>query len=104
MRPKTGVHWLDDLVEEAGRKGIPALMDREDSRILYSRIVGHDVPIETYRRIDGIPTRNVHGRAKQDPKDVIARAKRAIEEAPRVLSAQPLRRSPRHNKSITKGK
>ena len=68
MRPKTGVHWLDDLVEEAGRKGIPALMDREDSRILYSRIVGHDVPSETYRRIDGIPTRNVHGRAKQDPK------------------------------------
>jgi hypothetical protein len=80
MRSKTGVIWLDDAVEQADKEGFPALRDREDCCLYYSRLIGQPVALETYRRLP-IRTIVLHGRAKQDLRDVEARATKVIAEA-----------------------
>ena len=80
MRSKTGLNWLDDAVEQADKNGFPVLRDREDCCLYYSRLIGQAVALETYRRLP-IPTIVVHGRAKQDLRNVEASAEKTIAEA-----------------------
>jgi hypothetical protein len=80
MRSKTGVIWLDNAVEEADRAGFPDIRDRDDCCLIYSRLIGQPVAPETYRRLP-IPTIVLHGRAKQNLRDVENRAKKVIAEA-----------------------
>jgi hypothetical protein len=92
MRSKTGVIWLDNTIEQADKAGFPHLRDREDCCLLYSRLIGQPVALETYRRLR-IPTVVIHGRAKQRPADVVAKAKSAIEQAaPHMPTPSPRRR------------
>jgi hypothetical protein len=88
MRSKTGVIWLDDAVERADKRGFPGLRDREDCCLFYSRLIGQPIAPDTYRRLP-IPTRVVHGRAKQNLRDVEAHAKKMIAEAVPHVPAPP---------------
>jgi hypothetical protein len=92
MRTKTGVSWLDAAVEQADQNGFPAIRDRDDCRLIFSRLIGHRVGERSYRALP-IPTFIVHGRAKQRVSDTVAYAGRAIDEAVPHAPASIRRRS-----------
>jgi hypothetical protein len=93
MRPKTNVAWIDAAIEQADREGFPVFRAREDCHLLYIAITGNSISLSTYRR-KPIPTKVVDGRATQCVPDVVARARRAIEEAPPHMPAASRRRRP----------
>jgi hypothetical protein len=80
MRTKTGVSWLDAAVDQADQNGFPLVRDRNDCRLIVSRLVGHQIGDRSYRDLP-IPTFIVHGRAKQRIADAVAHAKKVIAEA-----------------------
>jgi hypothetical protein len=92
MRTKTGVSWLDAAVEQADQNGFPALRDRDDCRLIFSRLIGHRVGDRSYRALP-IPTFIVHGRAKQRVADAVAYARKMIAEAVPHTPEPPRRRS-----------
>jgi hypothetical protein len=57
-----------------------ALRDRDDCRLIFSRLIGHRVGDRSYRALP-IPTFIVHGRAKQRVADTVAYAQKMIAEA-----------------------
>jgi hypothetical protein len=92
MRTKTGVSWIDAAVEEADKNGFPIVRDRDDCRLIVSRLIGHPIGERSYRALP-IPTFIVHGRAKQNVADAVAHAKMVIAEAIPHTPAPVRRRS-----------
>ena len=80
MRTQTGVSWIDAAIEQADQNGFPLVRDRDDCRLIVSRLIGHPIGERSYRALP-IPTFIVHGRAKQRVADAVAHAKMEIAEA-----------------------
>jgi hypothetical protein len=80
MRTKSGVGWIDAAVEQADQNGFPLVRDRNDCRLIVSRLIGHQIGERSYRDLP-IPTFIVHGRAKQRIADAVAYAKKVIADA-----------------------
>jgi hypothetical protein len=80
MRTKSGVGWIDAAVEQADQNGFPLVRDRDDCRLIVSRLIGHPIGERSYRDLP-ITTFIVHGRAKQRVADAVAYAKKMIAEA-----------------------
>jgi hypothetical protein len=90
MRTKSGVGWIDAAVEQADQNGFPLVRDRDDCRLIVSRLIGHQIGERSYRDLP-IPTFIVHGRAKQRVADAVAHAQKMIAEA-RPHTPAPVRR------------
>ena len=90
MRTKSGVGWIDAAVEQADQNGFPHVRDRDDCRLIVSRLIGHPIGERSYRDLP-ITTFIVHGRAKQRVADAVAYAKKIIAEA-RPHTPAPVRR------------
>jgi hypothetical protein len=92
MRTKSGVGWIDAAVEQADQKGFPLVRDRDDCRLIVSRLIGHAIGERSYRDLP-IPTFIVCGRAKQRVADAVAYAKKLIAAAAPHTPAPPRRRA-----------
>ena len=92
MRTQTGVSWIDAAIEQADQNGFPLVRDRDDCRLIVSRLIGHPIGERSYRALP-IPTFIVHGRAKQRVADAVAHAKKVIAEAVPHTPAPVRRRS-----------
>jgi hypothetical protein len=90
MRTKSGVGWIDAAVEQADQNGFPHVRDRDDCRLIVSRLIGHPIGERSYRDLP-IPTFIVHRRAKQRVADAVAYARKMIAEA-RPHPPAPVRR------------
>jgi hypothetical protein len=85
----TGIPWLDVIVEEAG---VPAALDLEGAAMAHSEMTGIVVTPTTYRR-KPVPY-TILGRSRRyNVRDVVAYAKRCVEEAP-VRNPAPRRGKP----------
>jgi hypothetical protein len=74
----TLIKWLDDIVEQSG---IPRTADREGAALVLSGLYGRPVSPETVRRWP-IPYKVIAGLAQYEIHDLIAHAKKVIDEAP----------------------
>jgi hypothetical protein len=92
MRTKSGVGWIDAAIEEADKNGFPLIRDRDDCRLIVSRLIGHPIGDRTYRDAP-VATFIVHGRAKQHVADAVAYAWKLIAEAPPHMPEPPRRRA-----------
>jgi hypothetical protein len=92
MRTKSGVGWIDAAVEQADQNGFPLVRDRDDCRLIVSRLIGHQIGERSYRDLP-ITTFIVHGRAKQRVADAVAYARKMIAEAAPHTPEPPRRRS-----------
>jgi hypothetical protein len=74
----TDIPWLNKIVEEAG---IPAAADLEGATMIHNEVTGDNLVPSTYRR-KPVPY-TILGRARRyNVRDVVAYAKRCVEDAP----------------------
>ena len=75
---KTGIAWLDEIVEQAN---LPKLTDREGAALIYGKLVSKYVSPHTLRQMP-IPYRLVGRSASYQVDDIVAYARRRLAEAP----------------------
>jgi hypothetical protein len=86
---KTGVHWLDDIVEQAN---LPQRVNRDTAAVIYGKLIGKPVSKHTFRRLP-IPY-IIHGRDASYMVDaIVTEVRRRIAEAP--VRCPPQRRRSR---------
>jgi hypothetical protein len=84
----TGIPWLDEIVENSG---LPKMADFEGARLIYNHVACDHVKAHTFRRY-AIPYKLVGRTRRYLVTDVVAYAKKRVEEAPRRI---PPQRGPR---------
>ena len=84
----TEIPWLDKIVKEAG---VPAAADLDGAVMIHNEVTGDNLSPTTYRR-KPVPY-TILGRSRRyNVRDVVAYAKRCVEEAPVRIPPQRRRR------------
>ena len=80
----TGIPWLDEIVENSG---LPKMADFDGARLIYNHVACDCVKAHTFRRY-AIPYKLVGRSRRYVVDDIIAFARKRLEEAPRRIPPQ----------------
>jgi hypothetical protein len=98
---KTGVHWLDEIVEQAN---LPQRVNRDTAALIYGKLIGEPVSKNTLRRLP-IPYKLVDRDSSYEVANIVAAARKRLDEAPVrcPLSGRPrpTRPAPKSLESVT---
>jgi hypothetical protein len=92
---KTGVHWLDEIVEQAN---LPQQVNRDTAALIYGKLIGKPVSKNTLRRLP-IPYKLVDRDSSYEVANIVAAARKRLDEAPVRC---PLSRRPRPTRPAPK--